>query len=221
MAIPLSLLACSRSHILLFVLMQPFPFLTVLIDGFIEDNISIVIEGSRDKRVKKMETVYKVVKAASIRRSASLSEADRPSDRSTSGNPDICGMLINNAAFSDAVMDDVLYEENEPTGVGMVDEENDLASFGMAGGHVDASDTFEFAVGDRVSVGLRGLGAVLFAGKHQKNGEPRYALGTGSMVPERSSIAILTLPIGSLPAGFRAGFGPGLSPCVCLIQVLG
>ena len=65
-----------------------------------------------------MESVYEVVEAATIRRSASLSEARK-------GKSDISGMLINNAAFSAAVMDDVLDEEEEPTGFGMADEEND------------------------------------------------------------------------------------------------
>lgn len=46
----------------------------------------------------------------------------------------------------------------------------------MAGGHVNTSDMFEFAVGDRVYVEKRGRGAVLFAGMHQKNDEPRYGI---------------------------------------------
>ena len=89
-------------------------FSAVLIDGFIEDNISIVIEGSRDKRIQKLESVFEVVKEATIRRRKSLRVADQPTfnNPNSVGTDDISGMLINNQAFTDEVLNDVLYEDD-------------------------------------------------------------------------------------------------------------
>ena len=104
--------------------------------------------------------MFEVVKEATIRRKASLGEADL-----RSGPDEVGSMLVNNQAFTDEVLNDVLYEDDA-----------DQAGNAITGGYMDVAGAhvFEFLVGDRVSVAKKGLGVVMFAGMHHENGEPRY-----------------------------------------------